>query len=165
MRDGPAALEEGLRALEVIIDAAAATRGGWSLLAPKYLRRPGDYAGLRNAGATCYMNSVFQQLFMQPRIRALILGAPEVPPDEAADSVFAQLQATFAALAVGLEPAATPAGFWAAFKDYDGQPIDTREHQDAYEFFTRLQVCVDDSCPQQALTFAFPAVGGAKDRS
>lgn len=45
---------------------------------PKQLRAPGQYAGLRNGGATCYMNSVFQQLFMQPGIRARILGSAEV---------------------------------------------------------------------------------------
>jgi len=33
-----------------------------------------------------------------------------------------------------------PVGFWKAFKDYDGEPLNVREHQDAYEFFTRLQV-------------------------
>lgn len=49
--------------------------------------------GLKNAGATCYMNAVFQQLFMQPSIRALVLGAREVPPAEREASVFHQLQA------------------------------------------------------------------------
>ena len=33
-----------------------------------------------------------------------------------------------------------PRSFWNAFKDYDGQRLNLREHQDAYEFFTRLQV-------------------------
>lgn len=79
---------------------------------------------------------------MQPRIRALILAAPEVPEAERAESVFAQLQTVFASMALGIAHFATPEGFWRAFKDYDGQPIDVREHQDAYEFFTRLQVCV-----------------------
>jgi len=49
--------------------------------------------GLKNAGATCYMNAVFQQLFMQPSIRALVLGAREAPPAERDASVFHQLQA------------------------------------------------------------------------
>ena len=29
-----------------------------------------------------------------------------------------------------------------SFKDYDGEPTNVREHQDAYEFFTRLQVAL-----------------------
>ena len=37
-----------------------------------------------------------------------------------------------------------------SFKDYDGEPTNVREHQDAYEFFTRLQVCQSLCCCQQA---------------
>ena len=48
--------------------------------------------GLKNGGATCYMNAVFQQLFMQPSIRALVLGAKEAPPEHRKDSVFFHLQ-------------------------------------------------------------------------
>ncbi len=48
--------------------------------------------GLKNGGATCYMNAVFQQLFMQPSIRALVLGAKEAPPEDRKDSVFFHLQ-------------------------------------------------------------------------
>lgn len=54
--------------------------------------------------------------------------------------MFAQLQGLFAQLALSKATFAGPHRFWAAFKDYDGTPIDIREHQDAYEFFTRLQV-------------------------
>jgi hypothetical protein len=46
----------------------------------------------------------------------------------------------FAQLALTISEYVVPVGFWRAYKDYDGQPIDLREHQDAYEFFTRLQV-------------------------
>lgn len=40
------------------------------------------------------MNAVFQQLFMQPSIRALVLGAKEEPVAERNDSTFYQLQAS-----------------------------------------------------------------------
>lgn len=138
MRDSLGVLTDGAEWLQTMM-AVAAPRG-FDAAPPRAVRRPGEFAGLRNAGATCYMNSVFQQLFMQPRIRALVLGAPAPPADELPDSVFGQLQAAFAAMALGLRPFHVPDGFWRAFKDYDGRPIDTREHQDAYEFFTRLQV-------------------------
>ncbi len=53
------------------------------------------------------------------------------------------LQTTFASLAMSNREFFRPHGFWKAFKDYDGEPLNLREHQDAYEFFTRLQVCTD----------------------
>lgn len=40
------------------------------------------YVGLKNAGATCYMNSVIQQLYMQPGVREAILAIDENDLDE-----------------------------------------------------------------------------------
>ena len=51
------------------------------------------------------------------------------------------MQRTFGHLALSHRPFFMPRGFWMSFKDYDGQPTNVREHQDAYEFFTRLQAC------------------------
>ena len=62
--------------------------------------------GIRNGGATCYMNSVFQQLFMQPSIRRLILGGPEDAPDMQPESVFYQMQVGAVAVVCG------PAGWF-----------------------------------------------------
>ena len=105
------------------------------------------YVGLKNAGATCYMNAVFQQMFAVPQLRDAILAAPVVPKrssdTDVSDSVFHQLRATFAALALSRLDHFAPRGFWRAFKDYDGEPINVREHQDGLEFFGRLQDQVD----------------------
>jgi ubiquitin carboxyl-terminal hydrolase 9/24 len=49
-------------------------------------------------------------------------------------------QRMFAHLELSRSPCYSPEDFWAAFKDYDGEPVNVREHEDAYEFFTRLQV-------------------------
>ena len=107
-------------------------------------RPQGKLAGLHNGGATCYMNATLQQLFMQPKIRDAILRSPSVHPEKQSKSIFHQVQKIFAHLAGGIESAYEPIGFWRAFKDYDGRPIDIREHQDAYEFFTRLQDFLDE---------------------
>ena len=52
----------------------------------------------------------------------------------------------FGHLALSHEQWYRPLGFWRAFKDYDGEPLNVREHQDAYEFFTRLQVGAGGAC-------------------
>lgn len=90
MGDSPSSLEEGV-ALLIDLHYQQQTLRGWNM-SPRPLRAPGQYMGLKNGGATCYMNAVFQQLFMQPAIRAGVLGAAAVEPSEAPDSVFAQLQ-------------------------------------------------------------------------
>ena len=108
-------------------------------------KQPGGYVGLKNAGATCYMNSVFQQLWMQPSLRDAVLSVDAVAEteEERRESVFYQFQMMFASLAASRVDHYAPRGFWRAFKDYDGEPINVREHQDGLEFFGRLQDQVD----------------------
>ena len=45
----------------------------WEYLPAIGPRPPKGFVGLKNAGATCYMNSVIQQLFMIDAIRTYIL--------------------------------------------------------------------------------------------
>ena len=108
-------------------------------------KQPGGYVGLKNAGATCYMNAVFQQLWMQPSLRDAVLSVDAVAEteEERRESVFHQFQMMFASLAASRVDHYAPRGFWRAFKDYDGEPINVREHQDGLEFFGRLQDQVD----------------------
>uniref|UniRef100_UPI0035900D99 ubiquitin carboxyl-terminal hydrolase 9X-like n=1 Tax=Myxine glutinosa TaxID=7769 RepID=UPI0035900D99 len=45
----------------------------WEYLPPVGPRPPNGFVGLKNAGATCYMNSVIQQLYMVPTVRTGLL--------------------------------------------------------------------------------------------
>ncbi|GJP59781.1 hypothetical protein CLOP_g15145 [Closterium sp. NIES-67] len=117
----------------------------WEYL-PSCAPRPRvGYSGLKNAGATCYMNSVFQQLFMQPQVRRTLLAFPETPESDRPLSVIYQVQAIFGYLLAGCADYFVPEGFWGAFRDYDGQPVNLREHQDAFEFFNRVYDSLDES--------------------
>ncbi|UYV75295.1 USP9X [Cordylochernes scorpioides] len=56
----------------------------WEYLPPVGPRPPRGFVGLKNAGATCYMNSIFQQLYMIEEIRSgiLIVEGAAVDPNE-----------------------------------------------------------------------------------
>ncbi|MGH0127356.1 UNVERIFIED_CONTAM: hypothetical protein FKN15_039386 [Acipenser sinensis] len=66
-------LDEALKALghPAMLSCEALTE--WEYLPPVGPRPPKGFVGLKNAGATCYMNSVIQQLYMIPPIRNGIL--------------------------------------------------------------------------------------------
>ena len=57
-----------------------------------HCRNAEGFVGLKNGSATCYMNAVFQQLFMAPGVRMAVLGEPEEPEAGRRDSVFYQMQ-------------------------------------------------------------------------
>jgi ubiquitin C-terminal hydrolase len=130
---------------------------------PASLPRPDrGYVGLANGGATCYMNSVFQQLFMQPDIRRGVLEASDAAEGNPSDSVLCQLQTIFGALLAYKQDHYRPENFWKAFKDYDGQPVNVREHQDALEFLLRLQDQVDAAVKRSYPAQQPPALEGGE---
>ena len=53
----------------------------WEYVPPVGNRPMGGFVGLKNAGATCYMNSVLQQLFMVENIKRGILGVTVTDQD------------------------------------------------------------------------------------
>ncbi|XP_038074652.1 ubiquitin carboxyl-terminal hydrolase 24-like isoform X2 [Patiria miniata] len=113
----------------------------WDYLPPVDGRSPSKYVGLRNGGATCYMNSVIQQLYMTPGIREGLLKDSNLDLDE--DSVFYQMQTVFGHLMESRLQYYEPERFWRVFKLW-GQPVNIREQQDAFEFFTNLTDQLDE---------------------
>ena len=104
-------------------------------------RAKSNFVGLKNAGATCYMNSVLQQLFTVPGVAEQILSVEKEELDE--ESVFYQLQSVFGHLQESKLQHFVPEKFWKCFKLW-GQPVNVREQQDAFEFFTQIVDQVDE---------------------
>eukprot|EP00889_Picochlorum_renovo_P001178 jgi/Picre1/28208/NNA_003614.t1 len=96
-----------------------------------------------NGGATCYMNATFTTLYMQPNVRKNLLLCLKDGKDSSCP-VLDALGHIFLQMSGGICPAVDPSIFWKVFKDYDGNPVNVQEHQDAYEFFTRLQDTIDE---------------------
>ncbi|KAM6962810.1 ubiquitin carboxyl-terminal hydrolase 24 isoform 2-T2 [Aplochiton taeniatus] len=111
-------------------------------LPPVDSRSVSGFVGLKNGGATCYMNAVFQQLYMQPGLAEAILSI-EDDTEQPEESVFCQVQSLFGHLMESKLQYYVPENFWKIFKMWNKE-LYVREQQDAYEFFTSLVDQLDE---------------------
>ncbi|KAJ3445331.1 ubiquitin carboxyl-terminal hydrolase faf-x-related [Anaeramoeba flamelloides] len=113
----------------------------------------GGYVGLRNQGATCYLNSVIQQLFMVPYFSNEIILSNIKRIDKQKTNmnkkdekikltndeiVLNQLKRLFQKLKQKKLRYYNTMPFCKVFKDIQGKPINVREQQDANEFLNVL---------------------------
>ncbi|MGH0140922.1 UNVERIFIED_CONTAM: hypothetical protein FKN15_073043 [Acipenser sinensis] len=111
-------------------------------LPPVDSRSSSGFVGLKNGGATCYMNAVFQQLYMQPGLAEAFLTIEE-DTENPEESVFYQVQSLFGHLMESKLQYYVPENFWKIFKMWNKE-LFVREQQDAYEFFTSLVDQLDE---------------------
>ena len=76
-----------------------------------FSRSSAGFVGLKNGGATCYMNSVLQQLFMTPGVVEAVLGV-EDNADNDDDTVLFQLQTVLGHLLESKLQYYKPENFW-----------------------------------------------------
>ncbi|EDQ87095.1 uncharacterized protein MONBRDRAFT_38117 [Monosiga brevicollis MX1] len=72
---------------------------GWTV----QIERRQHAVGLRNGGATCYMNSLFQQLFMQPSLRRALIDIPTQTRGFFAQQALAQSNSDTAQLRLSMD--------------------------------------------------------------
>ncbi|KAL6077589.1 USP domain-containing protein [Balamuthia mandrillaris] len=123
------------------------------------VKNSSGYVGLRNPGCICYMNSLLQQLYMNPIFRYGLLSAkpassslassspspssssplPSSSDKAEVENVLLQLQDMFAHLQHSQKQFYDPSvSFCKAFKDHNGEPVNIQLQQDAEEFLRHL---------------------------
>ena len=75
-----------------------------------FSRSSAGFVGLKNGGATCYMNSVLQQLFMTPGLVEAVLSVEDTTEED--DTVLFQLQTVLGHLLESKLQYYVPEKFW-----------------------------------------------------
>jgi len=109
------------------------------------------YVGLTNLGATCYMATCVQQLYMIPAARAVVLQNDGLGPHLADNfgkhlSTLHELRKMFAYLMESERKAYNPLSFCKTYQ-MDHQPLNTGEQKDMAEFFIDLLSKMEEMTP------------------
>ncbi|EFO24354.2 hypothetical protein LOAG_04131 [Loa loa] len=130
----------------------------WEYMPGYSIRSPNSYVGLKNGGATCYMNSVFQQIFMIEPLRNAVINANfmddmsveemvvnecNVSEEHYHTTILKAVQSIFAHLLGSEMQFYSPKFFWKHFR-FCGQAVNVREQQDALEFYNALFDSIDE---------------------
>ena len=105
---------------------------------PGSLNKSTQYVGLRNLGATCYQNSVCQQVYMVPELREAILAAPLESGPKQPDKMLYHVQRMMAFLRESDAQYFDTEPFVKVQRVY-GDPVNPRQQEDCVEFWQRLQ--------------------------
>ena len=100
-----------------------------------------------------YHKKVLQQLYNVPGLCDTILGNDEEAEEE---TILHQLQSVFGHLLSSKLKYHIPEKFWQTFRLF-GQPVNVREQQDAFEFYTQIIDQVDEFLMSRKKPKTFPA--------
>ncbi|CAH1793285.1 unnamed protein product [Owenia fusiformis] len=104
------------------------------------------YVGLTNLGATCYMATCMQHLYMIPQARKFVLEA-KCSQNTKHEGTLTELQKMFAYLLESERKAYNPRSFCKVYT-MDKLPLNTGEQKDMTEFFTDLITKLEEMSPE-----------------
>lgn len=119
------------------------------------LRSEVGYAGLRNLSNTCYLNSLFSQLFMNLRFREFIFAMDPARNDKPDQPLIRELSKLFASMQNRWDKFVDTTDTVASIETYDNEQIDVSIQMDVDEFFNLLFDRLESqiSNPQDKSTF------------
>ncbi|KAI5459968.1 hypothetical protein BGZ63DRAFT_262203 [Mariannaea sp. PMI_226] len=103
----------------------------------KALRSPCGYVGLQNLSNTCYLNSLFTQLFMNTSFRRFILNS-KVRHSGGTQELLFFTQKLFGYMQESYRRFVDPSSLVGSIKTYDDGPIDIHNQMDVDEFYSLL---------------------------
>nr|XP_049704813.1 ubiquitin carboxyl-terminal hydrolase puf isoform X8 [Helicoverpa armigera] len=127
------------------LDAGPQSSYPWDYWPAEESRSECGYVGLTNLGATCYMASCMQHLYMMPQARAALLQAD--PAASRHSATLHEMQRMFAYLMESERKAYNPRSFCKVYQ-MDHQPLNTGEQKDMAEFFIDLVSKLEEMTPE-----------------
>lgn len=109
----------------------------WSIERNKTIRSPIGYPGMRNLSNTCYMNSLFTQLFMNVKFRGFMLGM-NVADGGASQKLLLETQTLFGYMQDTMLRSVDSQGIAESLVTYDNTLIDVSVQMDVDEFYNLL---------------------------
>ena len=119
----------------------------WDYWPDEDARSSCDFVGLTNLGATCYMASCMQHLFMVGPAKRGILAGEALAETTQHRPILVELQKLFAFLSASERKAYHPKSFCKVYT-MDKQPLNTGEQKDMTEFFTDLITKLEEMNPR-----------------
>jgi ubiquitin carboxyl-terminal hydrolase 34 len=109
----------------------------WNFDRLKAIRSSTGYSGMKNLSNTCYLNSLFTQLFMNVPFRQFMLNADVTEP-ETTQSLLWETKKLFAYMQETWLKAVDPQGVASSIVTYEGDAIDVAIQMDVDEFYNLL---------------------------
>ncbi|KAF4629829.1 hypothetical protein G7Y89_g8311 [Cudoniella acicularis] len=103
----------------------------------KAIRSHTGYVGLKNLSNTCYLNSLFTQLFMNVPFREFMLNAP-IADGGASQKLLSETQNLFGNMQNSFMKYVDPANLASSIRTYEETPIDVSIQMDVDEFYNLL---------------------------